>query len=216
MSTVVIDQAGDQIVKVSVFETIKNENDTGTIKRLKEDVTFQLSRGILTMSSSYFRKALQPYAFKEGFESQLNIEEDSTEAFEIWFRVIHEQPGSTNVDLKVVWMVILIADKYDFAIDLMNPWFAQWYERQPIDRWLREWSPGAAYQDLTKDPRCLLLPSWRFDNAEAFLKITRYLVYNCSFHVTEANPIGAWQLHMPSRIIRERPLINAHADTVPS
>ena len=80
------------------------------------------------------------------------------------------------------------ADKYDFDITELFPWFQRWLER------------------FTKTQvflsRTLLYPTWRYDHAEGFLKATHYAVYSTEGHVHDYNPTKLYQLHLEKNIIR--------------
>ena len=75
--------------------------------------------------------------------------------------------------------------------DLIKPFFHDWYTRR-----LTTFQEVKMYQELA-------FPSWYFDEPTAFMKVTRYLVYNMSGHVTERNPTDLRQWHLPQRLIRE-------------
>jgi hypothetical protein len=130
----------------------------------------------------------------------LDLEEDThikTAALEIWFRTMHNTltDSSYAVPRPMLWSVIAAGDKYGFRFDLLREWFKQWYTRNEETADLKRDKGQAAYE--------LLFPCWAFDHAAGFLRVTKWLVYNCRTHIIERNPTPLKYHHLPPRVIRK-------------
>lgn len=76
---------------------------------------------------------------------------------------------------------------YDFDIELLYPWFKQWY---------------AEYEEPEFGFRQLLYPCWQYNHAVGFMVAAREAVYNSVGHITETNPTKHYEHHLPNRVIR--------------
>ena len=198
MAVIEIAPDGDVNVEVCVMETLHNGGEK--IGRVKEQATFKVLSSVLERGSDKFKMSLH----RDISNGQISIIHESIASMEIVFQCLHGQQPRVDVSLSEVWHVIAACDYNLLNIKQLESWYVTWYESQPLQTWFRDWSPGRhSCQDKNKDPRCLLFPTWRFDYAEGFLEITEFLVYNSESAVKEANPVRAWELRMPSRIIRE-------------
>ena len=196
MAIIEIVPNGDVNVEVNVIENLQNGNEKK--KSIKETATFKVHSTAIAVGA--FEKFLT-WAQTTG---QIKIEDGSIASMEVLFQCLHKQKPRVDISLKDVWHVITAIGEYLLNIKEFEDWYVAWYKHQPIQTWFRDWIPGKRlYQDKNKDPRCLLYPTWRFDYAEDFLEITAFLVYKSVSAVTEANPVRAWELRMPSRIIRK-------------
>ena len=54
---------------------------------------------------------------------------------------------------------------------------------------------------LEERPQDLLYPTWEFDDAIGFQRITKHLAYNHVGHIVEGNPTKFRQYHLPERVI---------------
>ena len=200
MALVVIAEKGDLVIKVREPDnTIVNP---GLVKPIKQTVSFRVSRDVMIKSTPYFMAMFRSEMYKEGNQNEITLEGDTVTSMEAWFRTLHGVKPIYDTDLSGVWRIIKACDKYNFTISKLNGWFEQWYDRQPTEQWLANWSSTREVVKKNKDPRSLLFPTWRFDYAKGFMELTKFLVYNCGFHITESNPIRQWDLHLSSRIIR--------------
>ena len=75
----------------------------------------------------------------------------------------------------------------------MYPWFGNWYMRYNAEK------------PKHSDNRLLLYPCWRFNRAQAFLDVTRQLVYGFEGYVMDKNPtkLKDPQHFLPSRVYRQ-------------
>ena len=189
---IIIDKYGDLAVKIVEYDNRASHPNHGldeqepTVCKTEE---FQVCRQILVNNSPVFKQLLTSN-FAEAKQSTVTLEEDAVDAMEIWFRVMHDNINANTYDvpLSEMWHLVAAADKYDLNIHDLNDWFAEWYLRNSSTGW---------------DTCQLLYPCYRFDHAVGFAKATKILAYNSFGHIVEFNPTEHYQLHLPSRIIRE-------------
>lgn len=191
---IVIDEDGDLTIKVVEYYDETTRSDDRESANQKPTVCkteyFQVCRHILVSNSLVFKQLLASN-FAEATQSTVVLKEDAVDTMELWFRLMHKTvKGHTyNVPLSEMWHIVAAAEKYDLNIHDMNEWFAEWYERN-----------SSKYLDY---PRQLLYPCYRFDHANGFAQATKSLAYNSLGHIVEFNPTEHYELHLPSRIIRE-------------
>ncbi|KAL8927226.1 MAG: hypothetical protein Q9208_002402 [Pyrenodesmia sp. 3 TL-2023] len=157
-------------------------------------------RSPLRHGSKHLRILLDPSGhFKEAAASHVVLEDDNLSAVEIWLRVLHdkETQRSYTVAVSVLRHLIILADKY--IIEDLSPvctWFEEWFDRW--DTIHRGSTPGV------NAVRELLYPTWRLNHATAFARVTKFLAYEDSGHVTESYPRDdGTHLHLPPRIIQQ-------------
>lgn len=190
---VVIDKYGDLTVKVVEYhDRMTSFSDQGPANQepiIRKIEDFQVSRQILVKSSLVFKQLLTSN-FAEATQSTITLNEDVVDTMEIWFRVMHNtiEESTYDVPLSEMWHLVAAADKYDLNIHDLNAWFADWYAKN---------------SSACLNTRELLYPCYRFDHAEGFAQATKILVYNNLGHIMEFNPTIHYELHLPSRIIRE-------------
>ena len=171
---------------IALFELLGTVKQ-GPIVRKTED--FRVSRQILVNNSLVFKRLLTSN-FAEATQSSVTLQEDSVDAMEIWFRVMHNniKTKTYDVSLSEMWHLVAAADKYDLNIHDLEDWYAAWYLRNSHMGW---------------DTCQLLYPCYRFDHADGFAQATKSLVYKSFGQIVECNPTQHYELHLPSRIIRE-------------
>lgn len=150
-------------------------------------VSFRVSKDALRRASPVLREMLAGQHWRESFESRLSLGEGSITVSHVWLRIIHEAQLTYKMPFHKVWHLIQAVDYYDLNIGLFKDWFARWYER--LDLKIRK-------------PSELLYPRWRFDHACGFARWTRTIAYADKGHLTESNPTGFYQYHLPARLIR--------------
>ena len=231
MSLILVDPKGDFYVTVLIQEILWNGSDAKEIT--KDRATFKVSRKTLIQTCEAFRTAVDSKASKGTYKDRIaftsqegiDIKEESIESVETWLRAVHGETPGTNLSLTNVWYVIALFDRYGASLEILNYWFATWYDHQTINDWCREFTekpPKDQQRDKNRSPRALLYPSWRFHLSKAFMAITRFLADNVSGHIVEDSPIrrdgpivhqdSYVEHHLPGRIIRECPLriLQAH------
>ena len=222
MSTVVIDPHGNLHIVVLVQERLQSKN--GTVLGLKDRATFQVSSKALIQTCEAFKAAFHPERPSGTYwghitfvdRDQIELKEESIASLEICLRVAHNQVPETDVSLTDVWYVLAMFDKYGASLDSLNYWFAQWFDRQSITDWLLnfiEKPVRGQVIDMNRNPRALLYPTWRFGHVKGFKRVTCFLAYNISAHITEQSPIkrddpasqqvSFLEHHLSGRIIRE-------------
>jgi hypothetical protein len=93
--------------------------------------------------------------------------------------------------LKEVWNVVGVGAKFDISyqgLEVLRPWFAKWYQQNCRNATLD--------QELAQQ---LALPCFVFSHAKGFMKVTKWLAYNCSGHIIEKNPTEHRGLHLQPR-----------------
>lgn len=198
MDKIIIAHNSDLEIDVRVLKVLQGGG--GESKAVSERATFKVHKQSLYQGS----EVLAAHIDHAPAEGNISLTDDSLTSMRIVFEALHDQEHGYEVGLEQVWYVIAACDKYRIPLDKIKTWFVSWYQRQPIKSWFLDWTPQKnQHQHLNTDPRCLLFPTWRFDYADGFFQVTRFLVYHSEFHVTEANPIKRWDMRMPSRITRE-------------
>ena len=189
---IIIDKYGDLAVTVVEYDnrvSLSNHESDKQEPIVCKIEEFRVCRQILVNNSPVFKRLLTSN-FAEATQSAVTLEEDAVDAMEIWFRVMHDKINANtyNVPLSEMWHLVAAADKYDLGIHDLNDWFAEWYLRNSSTCW---------------DTCQLLYPCYRFDHADGFAQATKILAYNSFGHIVEFNPTEHYELHLPSRIIRE-------------
>lgn len=168
-----------------------NEDDSSTLSPRIEE--FQVRKSTLMAHSPVFKAMLSPGNFAEGGEKIVDLMEDRIVSMEILLRVLHDTSfeSTLGTPIKEMWPLVLAADKYNLDIMKFQKWFEKWRE--------------SAKLDLSKmpDAATLLYPCYIFSHAPAFARATRALAYGSIGHITEINPTKHYELHLPSRVIRE-------------
>ena len=202
MAIITISPNSDLKVEVVAKETVQRDEEwreitTGT-------GTFAVSRDVLSKSSPVLRSMLRPDSlYSENKKSLIEMEADSIVSMEVWFQILHSETPNYNLDLKAVWQLIAICDRYDLVIDHLFKWFEHWYESQPTRQWLVQSKFTGETENANEDPLCLLFLAWRLDQPKSFLQLSRHAVYSARYHCSERNPTERRDLHLPNRIIRK-------------
>ena len=140
--------------------------------------------------------------FKKGKDDcNLVIHEISPKAVEIVLRIVHKADLGVTWDVRIgeMWYIVQFCDMYEIHLKNIVAWFAKWVLHNKSRYTL------CGSSECTKDcsAQYLLYPCFVFDQAKAFLHITRHLVYRSSWHIREGNPSGLWRFHMPHCVIRK-------------
>ncbi|KAL8912489.1 MAG: hypothetical protein Q9171_002502 [Xanthocarpia ochracea] len=136
--------------------------------------------------------------WREANQSTVTVKDITIPAIEIWFQVLHEVNPNYNVPIPAIWHLANIGGQFRFDILKLKYWFAEWYERQPVDLWYANYKGSQL-----PDPRCLLYPCWVFDHYKGFMKITSFCAYRYTGHIMEINPSRHHDLHLPARVIQQ-------------
>ncbi len=202
MTIIVAHSNGDLTIEIIEYdEDIESWDGERTILK-KAD--FLVSREVLVKSSQYFTVLLSSAKYGEAKKDFITLHDNRVASMAIWFRVLHGIEPDYDVDLDEMWHLAAAGDKYQFQITKLKAWFANWYLKQPIDRWLKL-SKSEGRLDQDPDPRSLLYPCWVYDHAKGFLRITKFLAYHLKGHITEHNPTEFRNFHLPPRVIRKLP-----------
>lgn len=184
-----------EVVEYDKTVIVRPDQDAVELRR----VCFEVDKETVRSSSKHLHILLDPSGhFKESAASHVVLEDDNISAVEIWLRVLHnkETQRSYTVAVSILRQLIVIADKY--IIEDLSPvctWFEEWF-----DRWDTVHLGSIPGVNTARE---LLYPTWRLNHATAFARVTKFLVYEGSGHITESYPRdGGTHLHLPPRIIR--------------
>ncbi|KAL8856868.1 MAG: hypothetical protein Q9178_006585 [Gyalolechia marmorata] len=192
MSTTIIAKDGDLTVEITEYDyKVIWPSDQPVIRQCQ---SFLVSREVLKDSSDVLKSMLGG-EWREANQSIVTLKDITVPAIEIWFQVLHEVNPNYNVPIPAIWHLANIGQQFRFDILKLKDWFAEWYERQPVDLWYTN------YKSIP-DPRCLLYPCWVFDHYEGFMRITSFCAYRYAGHIMEINPSRHQDLHLPARVIR--------------
>ncbi|MCJ1445083.1 MAG: hypothetical protein MMC23_005588 [Stictis urceolatum] len=164
---------------------ISRQTSASTPSRLER---FGASADVLTKSSPEFARILS-VGLGQAQLTEVMIDVDSLAACELWMRRLHSYDGARRQDLSVndVWAWIAFADDFGLDLSMLASWFEEWH----------------AANCVKVDPRQLLFPALKFNNAETFGQVTQALVYGGQGHVTEDSPLPYREHHVPSRVMDE-------------
>ncbi len=193
---IIIDEAGDLIIRVSELEKIEEDENNisggrgAPMNRVEE---FRVRKSTIMESSPVFNALLSRERFAESTQETVVLKGDHITSMEILFRILHDAPLQSTLDVPVeeMWPLVVAAEKYDLDIAIFQEWFKDWYRLTRIDL------------SKTSEAAKLLYPCWIFDHASAFAAMTRLLAYETVGHIMETNPTRHLELHLPSRVIRE-------------
>ena len=201
---IIIDKFGNLTLRVTEYEYKSknrlnlqeeepNPNDPSARFRIVRTEEFSVCRSTLMKNSPVFKALLSPGRFAEGEKDTVELKDDHVMSMEILLRVLHDTSleSTLKTPIEVMWPLVLAAEKYDLDITIFQKWFEKWYESANLD--LSRMSVAAT----------LLYPCWIFSHAPAFACATRALTYGNVGHITESNPTKHYELHLPSRVIRE-------------
>lgn len=167
---------------------------------------FKVDRATMASNSEHFKASLQG-RFKEATTNVINLIDDNAVGLQAFLRAIHDRLAgfSGPFDSPIWWHIVMACDKYEIDVrDKSNvvtmrlrKFFGECYKKQG-------YRPATLNVNLCRQ---LMYPSFIFDEAHAFHLVTRYLAYNGVGHITEINPTGLYQLHLPNRIISKQAYI---------
>jgi hypothetical protein len=88
----------------------------------------------------------------------------------IWLRLFHgavDQLPLASVSIAELWHVLLAAHNHRFDPKRLSGWFAEWYNAKQRQA-----------EDSLLSRRQMLFPCFAFEHTEAFLKLTKWVVYH--------------------------------------
>lgn len=193
---IIIDEAGDLTIQVLELEKVEEDEENistergAPVNRVEE---FRVRKSTIMESSPVFNALLSPGRFAESTQQTVVLKGDHITSMEIMFRVLHDAPLQSTLDVPVkeMWPLVIATEKYDLDIAIFQEWFENWYRLTRMDL------------SKTSEAAKLLYPCWIFDHASAFASMTRLLAYESVGHIMEINPTKHFELHLPSRVIRE-------------
>ena len=203
MAVTVIDENGDLTVEVIEYDDeLENGNGDRPVKRTQQ---FRVSKAVLSKNSTVFVAMFVPSHWRESQVESVKIEEDSVASMNIWLRILHGTDPDHCVPLEEMWRLVAACDKYHFNLNLLKPWFAEWYKKYDRNQCYRNWAfnDDRCHRIDRLNPRSLLYPCYIFDHADGFMEATSFLCYNSVGHITEYNPTAHLDLRLPSRVIRK-------------
>ena len=200
MAITVIDENGDLTVEVIEYDDeLKSGTGNRSVKRTQQ---FRVSKEVLSKNSTVLAVMFVPSRWRESQTELVKLEEDSVASMDIWLRILHGTDLDHYVPLEEMWRLVAACDKYHFNLNLLKPWFVDWYKKQDMDQYYRNWFKDHRRM-VPLNPRSLLYPCYIFDHANGFKRATCFLSYNYVGHITEYNPTAHRDLRLPSRIIRK-------------
>ncbi|KAK5111575.1 hypothetical protein LTR62_004871 [Meristemomyces frigidus] len=139
---------------------------------------YKVKREVLSASGNYFNILLIDPAL-----DGLDLHEDNAASMTLWFKLLHsnaEDASMYEATIDDIWYMIAAGKRYDFKTtnDVVKAWFDKWYL-----------TLAQSHHLDYKEHQALLLPTYVFDNAQAFCAATRYVVYRATTTVTERRPI---------------------------
>ncbi|KAL8742668.1 MAG: hypothetical protein Q9184_008216 [Pyrenodesmia sp. 2 TL-2023] len=143
-------------------------------------------------------KSTETRELQEAGGSYVVLKDDDLAAMEIRPRALHNKgtEQSYTVAVSVLRKLFVIADKYLIA-DLQPActWFRKWFSRWD--------SLQQGVSNIEAVPE-LYYPTWRFDHATAFARVSKFLAYEDTGHIQESLPLEGTHLKLPPRIIRKQ------------
>ena len=203
MAITVIYENGDLIAEVIEYnDELKNGNGKRSVKQTQQ---FLVSKEVLIKNSKISTANFVPPHRRESRKEFVKLEDDSVASMNIWLRILHGTDPDHNVPLDEMWRLVAACYKYDFNLNLLKPWFAEWYKKYDIEQCYQNWAfnDNPSLRIFRLNPRSLLYPCYIFDHAKGFKRATHFLSYNFVKHITEYNPTTHLHLRLPSRIIRK-------------
>lgn len=219
-SEITIVSEGDLTIKVIEHKVTRSciHHDTAETKSTPSaTASIRVSKAKLLESSEYFRLMLQSGSWVESNKSTITVSEDSIKSMHVWLLLFHgklEEMPLKDIDVVDVWHVLQAGDKYGFyrgesyrekmrrkeAGHEESREEANW---RKIRAWFQRWDRTCNRSIDRTLCRQLLFPAYAFDDAWLFQYLTKNLVYQSAFHISESNPSAWHQMHLPARIVRE-------------
>lgn len=188
----------DLTLRVTQF-TKTLEADEDRRDKIKAVVDFQVNRQHLVDNSEaeVLKKLLTTREFAEAGKCIINLDEHNPPAIEVILCAIYRKDEGwrasalgekvTARTLKLYWEYLwdVVFSSRFLMIEFFNldTWFRLWYEK-----------------NRAADDSRLLYPCFQFDHIEAFLSITKELVYDHA-HIKEHKNEEHPDLHVPPRVI---------------
>ena len=203
MSPTVIAEDGDFLLEVIEWDHDEPWIDQEPVIRGTE--VFKVSRNIHMASSQVFTSMLGG-GWKEAHRSAVTLKDWSILYMKIWLQVLHDVHPTLDVSIEAMWHMAKIADCYRFDVLKLKDWFASWYEKQPVTEWYAHYRDDYQHRDDDlPNPKWLLYPCYTFDHYKGFMEATEFCAYRYTHHIGEVNPTRFYDLHLPSRVIRNTP-----------
>ena len=188
-----IDPNGDvEIEVIEMFEIKDSENRT-QLREIRRE-KFLCRKEKLVEASDPFRAMFKK---RQGFvdgqlieyqENAVQLHNTHVNAMNIWLRAIHGLGwfNSPDVPLSTMWYLAREGDKYMLMNNLLRGWFEDWIRN---------------HQSMLALHSQLIYPTWIFDHATEFARVTKALAYGQEGHIHEENPTRLRYIHLPARII---------------
>jgi hypothetical protein len=188
----------DLTLRVTEYTEPLQADDDGRDK-IKTIVDFQVNRQYLVdnSESQVIKKLLTTREFAEAGKKIINLDEHNPLAVEAILCAIYRKDegwksstlGQEVIErtMKLHWEYLwdVVFSNHFFLIEFfhLDAWFGLWYEKN-----------GDKYGSK------LLYPCFQFNHVQAFLSITKGLVYGCA-HIKEYKNEKYPDLHVPPRVI---------------
>ncbi|KAH7419042.1 hypothetical protein BKA64DRAFT_737295 [Cadophora sp. MPI-SDFR-AT-0126] len=192
-AVVEIDPEGDLHIEVVEYDD-SDDLDNHEHRPVRVTARFKVSRKVLLeKSKSAPFKAMLSGAFKEGRSDVVTLHEDSADSIELWLRCFYGAFTEKCYELPIdeVWNAVGVGRKYLFHGEMLNDWFATFYNRQDMH--------GLKLDELKE----WLYPCMAFDHAQGFAFVTKALVDHSPGHIQERNHSRYPDLHVEGRVIQQ-------------
>ncbi|KAI9710570.1 MAG: hypothetical protein M1820_002706 [Bogoriella megaspora] len=180
-----------------------DESVSGDHKPAIGIVDFQVDRA--TVAQDNFSKPLKRMVgedgrYQEAKKGIVELGEDNPLALDPFLRQLHkfDDHDFTHIDLKIVWLVLHIADKYIIDLRPLKGWFRDWNDKKGTPTF-----GSLSVEDSLKNMCQILYPAYAFNCAKAFLEATEFVVYHHCYHITESTPLEELNLHLPKEVIQQ-------------
>ena len=181
----IIAQDGDTWIKAKEF--VQRKYEVESIIETYDLRNFKVKKSALIEKSKFFKAR-----FSRPFESfpndAISVELD---AFEVTLSALHDsetQHGLDKIDVAGLWLIISACDQYQIDHRRLSLWFKKWQSKN---------------DDVENTYPALLFPCYAFNSEEAFLEVTKHLVFTSEGHIYERNPTKKSHLSTPVRIVRK-------------
>ncbi|TVY41386.1 hypothetical protein LSUB1_G003251 [Lachnellula subtilissima] len=172
----------------------------GTLKRGRILVSMKVTKQILISNSKSFAtmfraRETEKMSFSVAKQAVIDFEDDDNAiCIEIWLRAIHPNAmvdSMYDMDIKHVWNTLQASRRFDFQLEKLNNWFAEWIVRKGGDDCSRF---------KTSELAQIFYPCQEFDEPKNFAQVTRRLAYEVAGHISDDNPTR-YDLRLHPRIL---------------
>ena len=199
-------------------------NDSSKLPSKSEvyiDRKFKVSRKILEDKSEFFKLTFRKEFSNFKDATKPILEEVKRDILEVILEVLHNTVSAESLKrpIKDLWLIISLCDRYQIGHKVLTGWFIGWFRknlgtpdngrkvraREDVYRAQRVHGTFPMAQDHSprKALRALLFPCYAFGHANAFMEVTRLLVYGSKGHIYESNPSTEIHIRTPVRIVRK-------------